>query len=131
MGTGWERKEKEYQKERGRGPGLVVLGMLVPAPGWADWTYPVILHRAMPVAGPIEEDVPCFFIEFESQGGLLGLQGFLDSCLYGTETAVNGRKDFQMSTGLTGEILTTRFYPSSHPPDVELSSALTGLVRSL
>lgn len=49
----------------------------------------------MPVAGPIEEHITCFLVEPESQGGLLWLQGFLDGCLSGTETAVKGReKDF-------------------------------------
>lgn len=33
-------------------------------------THSVILHCAMPVAGPVEEHVTCFFIEFESQAGL-------------------------------------------------------------
>lgn len=63
-------------------------------------TYPVILHRTLPVAGPIEEDITGFFVELESQGGLLQLQGFLDGCLGGTEMTVKAREGLQRSIGL-------------------------------
>lgn len=101
-----EGKKKEYQHERGRGPQATwpcprlcqgPAGRTVP-PG----TYSVILHRTVSVAGPIEEHVTCFFIEFESQRGLLRLQGFLDGCLDGTETGVEGREAFQIATEAAG-----------------------------
>lgn len=126
-----ERKRNNRKRGEG-GPRPCGPGTFVPAPGWAGWTYPVILHRTVPVAGPIEEHVARFFIEFESQGGLFGLQGFLDGCLDGTETAVKGREDFQTATGPAG----ARSWPpgstlGSHPLNVELWSTVTGLVRRL
>lgn len=63
-------------------------------------TYSVILHGTVSVACPIEEHITCFFIEFESQRGLLRLQGLLDGCLDRTETGVKGREAFQICTGV-------------------------------
>lgn len=32
--------------------------------------YPVILHSAVSMAGPIEEHITCFFVKLESKGGV-------------------------------------------------------------
>lgn len=75
MGTGWGREEKEIPAREGKGaPAMWPCSRLCQGlAGHAAQprTYSIILHCAMPVAGPVEEHVTCFFIEFESQGGLL------------------------------------------------------------
>lgn len=98
-----EGKKKESQHERGQGPqAMWPCPHLFQGPAGCmaqPRTYSVILHRTVSVACPIEEHITCFFIEFESQRGLLRLQGLLDGCLDGTETGVKGREVFQICTG--------------------------------
>lgn len=110
VGTEWRKEDTEIPSREGNwapdqspsGPAYICatawLGILLTM---QPVTHSVILHCTMPVASPVEEHITRFLIELESQGGLLWLQGFLDGCLGGTETAVKGgEKHFWMSTEL-------------------------------